>query len=257
MIKNPQLFQVHMDGLSQILRQRGGGDTLDCIPLQIAIFGIEVNGRLLQDAVPINRPPYHVLCTRSKLTFAIADVGRLETSQVVAYICQQLKRLNEIITAEASVRDLWRDVLFPLFHISPILHDCLSIARGSLHDDIETRHQECFRLAAILYLCNLRAKFDFEPGAGMLYGSKLYIMAESIPERSNVLLWALAVGACSVTLFDDLRSQFVTLLSGAVRSAGIATSREFLSIIEEFIWCGVAFGPDLSDLQDRLGLGMK
>jgi hypothetical protein len=29
MIKEPQIFQIHMDGLDQILRHRGGVHTLD------------------------------------------------------------------------------------------------------------------------------------------------------------------------------------------------------------------------------------
>jgi hypothetical protein len=201
----------------------------------------------MQDAIPTYRPPHHILATRSKLTFATADTVSLDS------IIQRLKRLNEIIAMEVLVRDLWSDVLFPLFHIFPILHDCLSMARGSLHGGVEIREKECYRLAAILYLCNMRAKFDFESGAGMLYGSKLYLMIGGL-ERSKILIWILTVAACSPSLFKDLRAQFVTLLSEAVKSAGIGNFREFSALISGLIWCDAALGEELRDLQGQIGL---
>jgi hypothetical protein len=102
-----------------------------------------------------------------------------------------------------------------------------------------------------MYLCNMRAKFDFEPDAGMLYGTKLYLMVGTL-ERPNI--WILSVAACSTVLFDDLRTKFVDLLSGAVRSAEIESFEEFVGVVEGFIWCDAAFRAELRDLKDKMGL---
>lgn len=103
-------------------------------------------------------------------------------------------------------RDLWYDPLFAAYHVSPVLHSFLSIEHGSIFDDLAIRQKECFRLAGILYLCNLRSKFDFEPGAGMLYGTKIQMMLGTpymLPYwgKANIfLMWIMTVCACSPIL---------------------------------------------------------
>ncbi|KIX94724.1 uncharacterized protein Z520_09414 [Fonsecaea multimorphosa CBS 102226] len=271
LIKQTQIFQVHMDGLAKILHHRGGEQTLDSTAgLRLSMFWIETNGRFLQDAAPRYRPPYRLLARRSRLDLDMTDVSllshgenfdTLEQSEAVRHICQQLRRLNHIMDEECTRRDLWHDSPFAVFHVSPILHDCLSIAHGTLRDEIQLRQRECFRLASILYLCEIRAKFDFEPGAGMLYGTKLQLMMGTeglLPrwERSNnvFLLWILTVAACSATLFDDLRTQFVSRLAECIHAAGIANVDDFCSIIYDFTWSRGAFGPALSSLAGTIRL---
>ncbi|KIW30883.1 uncharacterized protein PV07_02575 [Cladophialophora immunda] len=271
LIKETEMFQVHMDGLARILHHRGGEQTLDpTAALRLAMFWIELNGRLRQDAAPQYRPPYHILATRSRLDFDLSDVSQLshqdnfntiDQSTAVRHICQQLRQLNQIMDDECTRRDLWQDSPFAVFHVSPLLHDCLSIAHGTLRDEMQLRQRECFRLASILYLCEIRAKFDFEPGAGMLYGTKLRLMVGSEGllarwERSNnvFLVWILTVAACSATLFDDLRSQFVSLLAECIHAAGIATFDEYSSLIYDFMWSRSALGEALSSLEDRIRL---
>lgn len=185
----------------------------------------------------------------------IPTVERCDISQ---YLCDQLKHLNDIVAAEILTQNLWMDPLFPVYHISPVLHHFLYLPRSSIYDEIHARQRECFRLAGILYLGNLRSKFDFEPGAGMLYGTKLLLILGSegmLPkwETSNkFLIWILTVAACSPILFDDLRTQFAVLLSGSARSTGLATSQDYLTAINGFIWCDSAFGATLNNLSRQI-----
>ncbi|OAP64168.1 hypothetical protein AYL99_00140 [Fonsecaea erecta] len=268
LIKEPRIFQVHMDGLTKILHHRGGEQTLDSTPgLRLAMFLIETNGRLGQDATPQYRPPYHLLATRSRLDFHQTDVNLLSQSETcdsidqsaaVQHICQRLRQLNQIVDDECTKRELWHDSPFTLFHVSPLLHDCLSISRGTVRDGLQLRQRECFRLASILYLCGIRAKFDFEHGAGMLYGTKLQLMVGTpgmLPrwESSNVfLVWILTVAACSAILFDELRTQFVSMLAECIHAAGIGSFDEYSSMIYDFMWCSGALGPALSSLAGRI-----
>ncbi|RDW57455.1 hypothetical protein BP6252_13793 [Coleophoma cylindrospora] len=268
LIKDPQLFRIHMDGLSQILRERARLCNLEFSSvLRIALFWIEVNGCFRADGKPQFPQPYSLLAARSQLKFPASDISQLssneafeavEDSPAVLYVRKMLRNLNAIIDAELLVQDLWSNVLFSVFHLTPILHDIFSMAHGSVHDAILIRQRECFRLAAILYISNIRGRFDFEPGSGMLYGSKLQMMLNSpgmMPSwgRSNVsCIWILTVAACSECLFDDLRNYFLARLLECVRVAGISSFQDFLVTIIEFGWCEGAFGQILYSLGSQM-----
>ncbi|EHK50807.1 hypothetical protein TRIATDRAFT_54642, partial [Trichoderma atroviride IMI 206040] len=228
---------------------------------------IEVNGRFRQDAAPQYSPPNDILSSQSKLNLMLFDMTQLSSGCVIPtvercdiskYLCHQLRHLNDIIAAETLTRNLWIDPLFPVYHISPVLHHFLCLPRSSIYEEIHARQRECFRLAGILYLGNLRARFDFEPGAGMLYGTKLLLILGSegmLPkwETSNkFLIWILTVAACSPILFDDLRIQFAALLSGSAQSTGLTTSQDYLAAIKGFIWCDSAFGATLKSLSSQI-----
>ncbi|KAJ4854164.1 uncharacterized protein T069G_11143 [Trichoderma breve] len=217
LIKEPGMFQVHMDGLSRILHLKGGEGSLHSPPLRLALFWIEINGRFRQDAAAQFPPPNDILSGQSKLNLALFDAAQLSSGCVIPTV-------------------------------ERLLHHFLSLPRSSIHDEIHARQRECFRLAGILYLGSLRSKFDFEPGAGMLYGTKLQLVLGSegmLPkwDTSNIfLIWILTVAACSPILFDDLRMQFAALLSESVRSIGYETPQDYLAAINGFIWCEAAFG---------------
>ncbi|RDW58468.1 hypothetical protein BP5796_12398 [Coleophoma crateriformis] len=268
MIKDPQLFRIHMNGLSQILRERARVCNLEFSPvLRMALFWIEVNGCFRADGTPQFPQPYSLLAARSQLAFSVSDLSQLssnqafeavEASPAVLHVRKMLRSLNEIIDAELLVQDLWSNVLFSVFNLTPLLHNLFSMARGSVHDAILIRQRECLRLAAILYINDIRGRFDFEPGSGMLYGSKLQMMLNSpgmMPSwsRSNVsCIWILTVAACSDCLFDDLRSHFVARLSECVQMAGISSLEDFSATIKEFGWCEGAFGQVLYSLSSQI-----
>lgn len=196
--------------------------------------------------------------TRANAQLADRIFDETDETTSIQRLCQQLRRLNEVIAEESIARNLWQDAVFPVFNIAPIQHDCLSMPRASLYDDIQARQRECFRLATLLYLMELRAKVDYEAGQGMLYGTKLQLMLGTqgiLPtwEGSNdLLLWVLTVGACSAILFDDLRGQFVALLSESLRAANIRTFEEYATRIIQLTWSEVAFGPALRGLEGQI-----
>lgn len=175
-----------------------------------------------------------------------------------------LRQLNEVIAAELSTRgDLWRDVMFSVFHLSPILHSLLAMSRASVHDHLLIRQRECFRLACIIYVANLRAKFDPEPGVAMLYGSKLKLMIDQQDMKDSwhgssipYLLWILTVSACSSScLFDDLRIYFVARLSESLQAARIVSFDGLVTMLNGLLWCEEAFRMELGVLEQQLNLG--
>jgi hypothetical protein len=211
--------------------------------------------------------PIGLLARESKLELADTQtpsesshdtVETLGQSYAVHVNLQQLRGLTIILEGKALTRDLWYDPLFAAYHVSPVLHSFLSIEHGSMFDDLAVRQKECFRLAGILYLCNLRSKFDFEPGAGMLYGTKIQMMLGTpymLPywgEANIFLMWIMTVCACSPILFEDTRNQFTLLLSECIQAAGITSFADFETSIKGFVWCDAAFGQALHDLESLI-----
>jgi hypothetical protein len=182
---------------------------------------------------------------------------RLEESVLVIRVCQRIKELHGIMIAELSVRNLWIDVIFPGFHLSPVLHDLLSVPRGTTYDSLKVRMRECFRLAAIIYVTELRGKFGIDTVPGRLYGSKLRVMLNSTNmaidwDSSNIyLIWILTVGACS-SCVEDQRDWFVGSLSAMAQLTGMTGLHDLEAAVTGFLWCDEALGPPLRCLESRV-----
>jgi hypothetical protein len=155
---------------------------------------------------------------------------------------QSLQNLNKIMQAELRKRNLEKDVIFPGFHISPILHVLLSSSRGSVYDGVDMRIKECVRLAGIIYLTELRGKFGIDSIPRQLYGSKLRLF---LRERNTIihwrgsrvhLAWVLTVGACASCLSQDMRDWFTNLLSIITPSLGAISFHDFKNLITGFLW---------------------
>ena len=170
-----------------------------------------------------------------------------------------LQQLNEIIASALLTRkNLWHEVTFAVYHLSPIMHSLLTLPRASVHDHLFFRQMECFRLACILYIANLQLKFDPEPGTGMLYGSKLKMnldredMMPSWSRSNPILIWILTIAACSSCLFTDLRSHFVARLREALQEIEVAPSESLSDVVRGPKWCKEAFQEEIDALTGQL-----
>ncbi|KAH8821788.1 hypothetical protein F5884DRAFT_894521 [Xylogone sp. PMI_703] len=269
LVQDSRLFNIHMSGLSHVLHERGNNNERDLSPtLKLAIFWIEVDGRFQQDSAPQFPFPYQILSSQSRLNLLNGEYGlaneisgAIQSNVNIYQTRQNLRELHEIIHAELLTRrDLWQEALFPIYNLLPILYNLLSARRFSIHDEFHLRQEECFRLAAILYINNIRTKFGFEPGGGMLHGSKLQMMLNtdgcmSSWGQSNILLiWILTVAASSPTLFAELRGYFVERLQEHLRASGIEDFETYVNLLREFAWIDEVFGGDLRVLQDQIKL---
>ncbi|KAF7588871.1 hypothetical protein BBP40_005056 [Aspergillus hancockii] len=264
--RHPELLNIHMDGLSHILNCRGGIMSLDSSPLlRVMLYWVDINGSYLQDGNPRYAQPFANLEIRSQLSLTFLDqAGQASDDEsptlgvALSQVWYSLQELNEIIQAELSSRELWRDVLFPGFHISPILHALISLPRGTIYDSVDARIGECLRLAKIIYLTELRGKFGIDTIPGELYGSKLRLLLQDgniiiLGTRSRVhLAWALTVGACASCLNQDLRDCFTPLLSRMISLMGLKSFHDFKNMITGFLWSGDALGTSLDLLESRI-----
>ncbi|KAL3494386.1 hypothetical protein BJX62DRAFT_234263 [Aspergillus germanicus] len=229
MFRDPDLLNIHINGLDRILDCRGGIRSLDPNPLlRTMVYWVDVNGSYLQDIVPRYPQPFTILAVRSKLHTGFLDQpsyttdGEYTAEIPIPQLRDSILELHDIIRSELSMRDLWTDIIFPGFHISPILHALLSQPRATVFDRLDGRLRECFRLAAVIYLTELRGLFGVDTIPGQLYGSKLRLFLQGVDlpvyaEPGNFyLVWALTVGACASCLDQELKDWFTFQLSQAL-----------------------------------------
>ncbi|KAH8811311.1 hypothetical protein F5884DRAFT_270360 [Xylogone sp. PMI_703] len=267
--QDSQQLRIHCDGLDRILYQRGGLETLDNLPvLRIVLFWVDVYGCFDWDMVPRYPQPVAILRTRSWLNLPTCHFdpetmdNRLENNRTVSEVCYSLRELHRIIheILPTSPTGLWRDPVFAVFQICPLLHDLLSIPHGSTNDSVNVKMRECFRLASILHLCAIRGKFGFSTLEGHVYGAKLVYMLDHITEpeawrqSSNYLIWIHAVGASCWFLAPELRARFVNGFADAVGSAGFTRYQEVVDAVIGVVWCYAVFESSLADLESRVSI---
>ncbi len=235
-------------------------------PANLAWRRVDLSGGYLQDAQPRYPQPFGLLSLRSQLQFIPVAMNRepptqdLQQDVAVMRVYDALRQVDKIIADEflSKGEDFWSTILFPGFHFSPILHDLLSMPRGTVHDGIEARRRECFRLAAVLYVTELRGKFGIDTTPAIVYTAKLYAILTSpnmLPAwgTSNVfLLWSLVVAAASPSVPEPFRLEFIVKLLQCLRSAGVRWFYELTALITDFVWSDAAMGRFLSDLERRL-----
>ncbi|KAF1816076.1 hypothetical protein P152DRAFT_389663, partial [Eremomyces bilateralis CBS 781.70] len=250
LVKDSRALNVHLDGLASVLRRRGGLQTLDTNPLlRVMLYWVDVNGSYIQDIVPRFLPPFHLVPSAQSIHEAnlppqTADTPILSCihasdKPLVMRIHEAIKAAQTLMRTESKIRDLWSDTIFPGFHISPILHDLLSMHRPA--DGSQTALvTEVFRLGAILYITQLRGKFGIDIIPGRLYADKLRDIARStvIEGRSArlILIWSLTVASVSSSLSLGSRTSFADLLKEAARTLDIDTYEDLRASVTQFLW---------------------
>ncbi|KAL6787438.1 hypothetical protein V8C43DRAFT_276626 [Trichoderma afarasin] len=240
---NPHLINVHLDGLSHAISGVGGLTALQHLPIiWMMMYWIDIRGSYLQDIKPRYPQPYDILSTESRLRIAAMPAAKpsdsnstLSQDPAVVHIFDAIQQVNSILTTEANARGdaFWRTVLFPGFHFAPILYDLLSLPRDT--DGVSTqfsKRRECFRLAGILYISEVRAKFGMDNTGATSYAYKLLQalksrdMLVSWGSDNHFLLWSLVIGSVSLCVPETLRLEFMELLSEYPSITGIASLRD-------------------------------
>lgn len=197
---------------------------------------IDIRGSYLQDIKPRYPQPFDILSAESRLRITpmptanpLDSNSTLSHDSAVAHIFGAIQRVNALINSEADALGdaFWRTVLFPGFHLAPILYDLLSLPRGTL--DVASqflKRRECFRLAGILYISEVRAKFGMDNTGATSYAYKLLRALKSRDMLVSwgcdnlFLLWSLTIGSVSLCVPEALRLEFMEMLSEYPSIAG-------------------------------------
>ena len=171
-----------------------------------------------------------------------------------------MRQANTLIDTYSIVHgdDLWHDVLFSHFHLTPALHDLLSMPRCSSQDDVHTRRREVFRLAAIIYLTELRKRFGIDDAPAIIYDTKLTMvlvtldMAESWGKSNIFLIWSLVVAASCSCIHREFRPLHLQRLTTALRTTGVKDFDELWAMVCNFMWSEAAMATSLAALESQL-----
>ncbi|KAL7947636.1 hypothetical protein V8C42DRAFT_318341 [Trichoderma barbatum] len=240
---NPHLINVHLDGLSHAISGVGGLTALQRLPvIWMMMYWIDIRGSYLQDIKPRYPQPYDILLVESKLRITPMPMakpansnGTLNHDPAIVHIFDAIQQVNAIINSEADAlgNAFWRTVLFPGFHLGPILYDLLSLPRDT--DGLTSqfsKRRECFRLAGILYISEIRSKFGMDNTGAMSYANKLSLafkdrdMLVSWGCDNRFFLWSLTIGSVSLCVPEALRLEFMEILSEYPSIVGVDSLRD-------------------------------
>ncbi|EGR46297.1 uncharacterized protein TRIREDRAFT_110323, partial [Trichoderma reesei QM6a] len=208
---------------------------------------IDIRGAYLQDTKPRFPQPYDTLLAESKLRITQMPSPKAPSSNctlaedpAVVHIFDSIQQVTSIVNSEAETQGhaFWLTVLFPGFHFAPILHDLLSLPRDPTGIASRfSKRRECFRLASILYISEIRAKFGMDNTGATSFAYKLLRLLKSREmlvswgSDNFYLLWALMIGSVSLCVPETLRLEFMELLSEYPSVTGTASLRDSLPIV--------------------------
>jgi hypothetical protein len=205
-------------------------------------FRADLNGAYFQDTKPSFPPPEHLL-PRFRLQrhdnhsrIPIEDF----VMEKVSEFCFDVRAVQDLMRAESQQRNLWTDTIFPGYHISPILGDLLAFRPEVDETNIATVTLEAFRLAAILYISNLRAKFGIDTLSGdLLYVTKLYNLLSPLQFNQAlppmILIWILSVVVTSQCL-PEHRKWCSDIWTEVVVSQNLLSFANLMSTIGQIVW---------------------
>jgi hypothetical protein len=172
---------------------------------------------------------------------------------VISGFCKDIRDVQDVMHDEMSRRHLWKDTIFAGFYISPILGDLLAMRLDV--DKEQSPHTvllEAFRLAAVLYVSDLRSKFGIDTlPAGPLYATKLQTILSSSSTRdweaqTDLLIWILAIAFTSQSLFQEQRALFTEMFNHALTVGGISEIEDLKALLTRIVW-----DEEILDIQSR------
>ena len=100
---------------------------------------------------------------------------------------------------------------------------------------------EAFRLAAILYVSGLRARFGVDTFSGdLLYASRLRALFSTSPflleAEIELPVWIMSVAASSQSLSQEDRDWFAGILKSTLATGGIAKFDTLRGYLDQFVW---------------------
>jgi hypothetical protein len=172
---------------------------------------------------------------------------------VISGFCKDIRDVQDVMHEEMSQRYLWKDTIFAGFYISPILGDLLAMRL-----DVDTKPSpstvilEAFRIAAVLYVSDLRSKFGIDTlYAGPTYATKLQNLLSSSSTRdweaqTDLLIWILTVAFTSQSLSPEHRAWFTEIFNNALTAGGISEFEDLKALLAQIVW-----DEEILDTQSR------
>jgi len=210
---------------------------------------VDINGAFYQDLFPRFPPPEHLLPKstnfrrESRLQLTGQSSNDFLSITVISGFCKDIRHVQNVMHDNMSRRHLWKDTIFAGFYISPIVGDLLAIRLDVDNEpNPSTVLLEAFRLAALLYVSDLRSKFGIDTlSAGPLYATKLLALLSSSSTQdwkmqTDLLIWILAIAFTSQSLFLQQRAWFIVMFNNALMARGINDFENLKALLARIVW---------------------
>jgi hypothetical protein len=162
-------------------------------------------------------------------------------------IFQDISCVNTTIMVECESRPIWQDAMFPAMNIMPLIYRLLILPHTDPSEEGLASTQvikEACRLAALLYLGEIRRCFGIAQSPSLLYVRKLYVLlVQSQPldwDPCNVVyLWVLLMGGICARVSSDRaeeRTWFVQMVVQAMQKWNLHSFEEVVMVSAKFLW---------------------
>jgi hypothetical protein len=146
--------------------------------------------------------------------------------------------------------DIWDDPWFLGLRLNPILHRLLPPAMTSCEEPPGGIIEMVCRLAALIYLGDIRVKFMKYHVTGYHFVARLknLMILDSIEWEhfQDLKLWALVVGGIKSSTTD--RALFVEEIGSLLKAMGIQTWEEATEVVQSFVWIEEIYGERCQDI---------
>ncbi|KAE9372193.1 hypothetical protein N431DRAFT_375200 [Stipitochalara longipes BDJ] len=267
---NQAAWRMHLQGIEEIIRLRGGIHTLDNNKVVRMLLGwSDIGGCSIEDAPPIFPLPLQLLPDQNALrpcpqishqafhvfhSWITKFPNHLGTLDVLRFVSRFSSHLK--VEAVNTNRKIFSDGDFGTGYLFPLLHQCLSLPRYNPDvTEIDGAILQATRLACTLFLAELKRMFGINAVNSTLQTQKLRGYLESSKghwgELHILRLWCFAMGGIeSIGPLQDWYAQELRV-EGAMR--GLYSWKDIEIEVKSIIW----FDECHSSLFAELGLGVK
>ncbi|KAE9378251.1 hypothetical protein N431DRAFT_399808 [Stipitochalara longipes BDJ] len=257
---------VHMSGLAEVVRRRGGIGTLYSSEIILLLnFWIDVSGSFIFDIPPFFPPPHHLL-TQVANKLPLSPILRKwnttfpELSHVATFLSNAASLLN-YIDEHAIEATIWKDDLFVSRTFNGVVHQLLSLDRHT--EAIKGRKPspqlimaEAMRRACLILFALLRDKFSVHPsGISQHKNSVKEFLVQHPVDWSAFLelrLWVLFTA--SLADGDDEISWYIDEIRSTAIQLRLSSWNEVVEVIRSVFWIEEIFRTWNDTLKDPIEL---
>jgi hypothetical protein len=274
-------YTVHFQGLQEIIRQQGGIERAlkGKRTLRISVSFVDTTCSYYSDVLPCYPCPHDLLpdlrsdavnistLVKSSSVEQISAIWRKKFPHLLdaADILDDLNILTAHLVSERKKTAVWSESLITGLWINPLIHRLLHL-QTTEHRDVDDDGkgiQECFRMAALLYMA--RARWDYGlpcPGQAIVWRlRKLKACLEAMGEVEweqlwPLKLWVLVLGAINAGFAaggaSPERVWFIDAMMGMVRTLGLVSWQQAEGVVKGLFWIEELMGKDMKVLQADL-----
>ncbi|KAH7329949.1 hypothetical protein BKA65DRAFT_508071 [Rhexocercosporidium sp. MPI-PUGE-AT-0058] len=270
-------FDVHIEGLANIIRLRGGLQTLDHNPtLRCMVFGVDLSGACRRDSRPAFSPPDRLIqgrqgAFRGNLKLAPGHVpirSPRPWANAISQDCLLTKAFDDLLKAinytkiRASRNEDWLEVKFIVFWIDPIVHNLLGQGPETQPADGPSVVKETTRIGLILFLFKIRRVSGQLGVSTTFFVAKLKRLASTMAWKilwntsERLLLWVLFVGMLESWGTED-EHWFTETTAMAAHWMGLKSWDVTSEAVKQFPWIDGLFEDECERCKGKFEVIME